>query len=68
MPSRLSKPQIIAATSRVTRSATKMTNIIIVFFFFLVFSVCNCTQACFYLCLDSSLSYLCYTRKRRALL
>jgi hypothetical protein len=41
--SRLSKPQIIAATSRVTRSATKMTNRIMVFFF-LVLSAFSCTK------------------------
>ena len=41
-----------------------MTNINMVFFF-LVFSAFSFTKECFNICLDTSLSYLCYTRKRR---
>ena len=37
-------------------------------FFLSCFSACSFTQECFNLCLDTSLSYLCYTRKRTALL
>jgi hypothetical protein len=45
-----------------------MVNINMVCSFFLVLSACSFTIECFNIFLDTSLAYLCYTRKRKALL